>query len=87
MFVCDYKTDGTPEPQTTRMSESFIDSVPQLATYNKILKLVYGVKKVYCVTFNKHGEWIYLDSLLTDVENFMVTQGISHEINWKDYIY
>lgn len=88
LFVCDYKPDGTGNPHTTRLKDSFIESIPQVASYAKILKKEYGVKKVVCITFNHNNEaWIYHDSLLGDLETWMTGMGISQYIIWKDYIY
>ncbi len=87
LFVCDYKPDGLGDPKTTVLSSSFIQSIPQVAVYAKILKKEYGVKKVVCITFNHKNEaWIYHDSLLSDLETYMRSKGFSQYILWHGYI-
>ncbi len=89
LYVCDYKPDGSPDPYTSKISYSFLDSIPQVAAYSKIFRLAYGIKinEIKCVTFNKDGAWVYDDIVLKDVEEFMDTQSISDNNNWQDYIY
>ena len=86
LYICDYKPDGTPNPLTTELKKSFIESIPQLAVYSKILKAKYGIKEIRCVTFNKEGAWIYEDSMLGHIEKFMKDKGISDHIVWNGYI-
>ena len=88
LFVVDYKPDGEANPRTQALSKSFIQSVPRVAVYSKILRLKeYGAKKLACVTFNHKGEaWIYDDSLLSDLEAYMISKGFSKYIIWKGFI-
>lgn len=87
LFVCDYKPDGIGNPKTTKQSYSFLQSVPQVAAYAKVLKKRYGIRKVVCVTFNHKNEaWIYHDDLLGDLEAYMINMGFSQYIIWRGYI-
>ena len=87
LFVLDYKPDGIGDPNTPKLSKSFIESIPQVGIYSKILRREYGVKKVFCVTFNHKNEgWIYHDSLLGDLEAWMISMGIAQHIIWRGYI-
>ncbi|MFW9873701.1 MAG: hypothetical protein ACFFG0_11395, partial [Candidatus Thorarchaeota archaeon] len=75
------------DPLTSVLSRSFIQSIPQVACYAKVLKKEYGAKRVVCVTFNHNNEaWIYHDSLLTDLESYMMNRGFSQYIIWKGFI-
>ena len=95
LYVCDYKPNYHGDPMTDDesttydiLSKSFIQSIPQVAGYAKILKKRYGVSKVVCVTFNKDCAWVYQDSYLEEViEPFMEDIGISQNMVWRDYIY
>lgn len=87
LFVLDYKPEGIGDPRTTVLSKSFIQSIPQVAAYTKILKKDYGVTRVVCGTFNHNNEaWIYNDNLLGDLEAYMISKGFSQYIIWKGYI-
>ncbi len=59
VYVCDYKPEETPNPDTTRLSYSFMRSVPQVASYALVLKREFKVENIMCATFNKMGAWIY----------------------------
>lgn len=93
LYVVDYKPDKTgyvekdpDDPGSIR--KNFIQIVPQVAAYAKILKLSYGIDlKVECVSFNKDYAYVFDDSLLGDIEQFMDDEGISDRKIWMDYIY
>jgi hypothetical protein len=87
LFVVDYKPDGDANPKTKTLSNSFIQSIPQVAVYSKLLRKEFGVKKVVCVTFNHKGEaWIFDDNILSDLETYMNKRGFSQYIIWRGFI-
>jgi hypothetical protein len=59
VIVCDYKPEETPDVDTTRLSYSFMRSIPQVASYALVLKKACDIKEIGCITFNKKGAWIY----------------------------
>ena len=59
IYVCDYKPEETPSIETKRLSYSFMRSIPQVASYALVLKKLFGLEKILCITFNKKGAWIY----------------------------
>jgi hypothetical protein len=84
VYVCDYKPDQ--QSQATPYY-SFINSIPQIATYALVLKRLFNLKEVKCVTFNKKGAWLY-DPLitLTDITSFLLRNRESSSIPWLDYL-
>lgn len=87
VFICDYKPLDTPFI-TSRISDSFINVVPQVASYGLICKEKFNLKKVYCVTFNSEGAWIYEPkSILDRIDQFMYDQNIQGKITWDYYFY
>ncbi len=72
IFVCDYKPEETPNPETTRLSYSFMRSIPQVASYALVLKKLYNIDDIMCITFNKKEAWIYESkATLTHLNNFI----------------
>jgi len=59
MNLRENKPEETPDPDTTRLSYSFMRSVPQVASYALVLKREFKVENIMCATFNKMGAWIY----------------------------
>ena len=59
IYVCDYKPEETPIPETTRLPYSFMRSIPQVASYALVLKNLFNIDNIMCITFNKSGAWIY----------------------------
>ena len=52
IYVCDYKPEETPIPETTRLSYSFKRSIPQVASYALVLKKLFDINDTICITFN-----------------------------------
>ncbi|KKM16965.1 hypothetical protein LCGC14_1680540, partial [marine sediment metagenome] len=72
IYVCDYKPEETPIPETTRLSYSFMRSIPQVASYALVLKNLFNINDIMCITFNKSGAWIYEPkTTLTHLNNFI----------------
>ncbi len=87
LFVCDYKPRENSDADTGAFSKSFIMSLPQVAAYSKLHKSQYGIKKIYCVSFNEKGEaWIYQDNVLNSLESLLISKGYASWLIWKDYI-
>lgn len=86
LYVCDYKPDQLPFTRT-RFYESFINSIPQIATYALVLRQMFKLKDVKCVTFNKKGAWLY-DPLATlkEITYFMLNNRESTKIPWLPYV-
>lgn len=72
IYVCDYKPEEAPIPETTRLSYSFMRSIPQVASYALVLKNLFIINDIMCITFNKKGAWIYEpETTLTHLNNFI----------------
>lgn len=85
VFICDYKPLDTPLI-TSRISDNYINIVPQLAAYSLVSKQKYNIKNVYSVAFNREGAWIFEPrSILDKVTQFMRDQGVQDKINWDYY--
>lgn len=87
LFICDYKPGDISNPSTKTFSHSFLMSLPQVAAYSKLHRSQYGIKKIYCVTFNEKGQaWIYQDNILNSLESLLISKGYANWLIWKDYI-
>ena len=88
IYVCDYKPEETPIPETTRLSYSFMRSIPQVASYALVLKKLYDIDDIMCITFNKKGAWIYEPkATLTHLNNF-IKKNKQYKISnrpWEQY--
>lgn len=84
IYACDYKPD---QQSKTTPYYSFINSIPQIATYALILKQIFNLKEFKCVTFNKKGAWLYDPlSTLKDITTFMKNNRASVYIPWEPYL-
>ncbi|MHA1438497.1 MAG: hypothetical protein ACTSPD_13055 [Promethearchaeota archaeon] len=73
--VIDYKPEG-----------NFLISLPQVATYGLIIKSIFKIKNLYCVSFNKNEVWEYDPSILKfDIKKYLISQGIK-ERAWENFI-
>lgn len=85
VFICDYKPLDTPFV-TSRISDNFINVVPQVAVYSLMAKEQLNIKKVYSVIFNSQGVWIYEPKVILDkVNQFMHDQNVQDQITWDYY--
>ncbi|KKL79234.1 hypothetical protein LCGC14_2016880, partial [marine sediment metagenome] len=85
LYVVDYKPLDTPF-LTSRISDNFINIVPQLATYGMIVKRSLNIKKVYCIAFNSEGAWVFEpEGILNKISDFMRQQNIADKILWDPY--
>ena len=87
IIVADYKPDEDPFPQTYRTVNSFLNSIPQVASYGLIIKERFNVKNLLCVTFNKTGSWIYEPEILLEEINDFIIENKIKDIDdrpWKD---
>lgn len=85
IYICDYKPLDTPFI-TSRISDNFINVVPQVAIYGLVMKQQYKAKNVYCITFNSEGVWIYEpEAILGKVTDFMRAHNIEEKILWDYY--
>ncbi len=88
LIVVDYKLDENPFPQTSRTVNSFVNSIPQVASYSLILKSLFNIKKLLCVTFNKVGTWIYKpEILLEEIDKFIIENKTKNldDRSWNDF--
>ena len=87
IYVVDYKPEETPYI-TSRISYSFMRSVPQVASYGLLLKRVFGIKDLLCITFNKNGAWIYEPELCLKSFNSFIKKFKKYKVHdrpWEKY--
>ena len=88
VIVADYKPNEDPFPQTSRTVDLFINSIPQVASYGLIIKDIFDINKLLCVTFNKSGAWIYKpEILLEEIDTFIIENKIKDvdDRPWKAF--
>ena len=88
VIVADYKPNEHPFPQTSRTVSSFLNSIPQVAAYGLIIKDLYCIRKLLCVTFNKTGSWIYKPEILLDEIDKFIIENKTKNIEdrpWKTF--
>ena len=72
--VIDYKPEG-----------NFLASIPQVATYGLLVKNLFNITNLQCVTFNKNEVWEYNPLiLLTDIKEYLTSKKI--ERPWEEFI-
>jgi len=85
LYVCDYKPRTSPHPNANP-SVSFINSIPQIACYGLILKKNYGINKLFCVTFNKLGIWLYEPEIVMQkITSFIKKQDSKRKLTWENF--
>lgn len=63
-------------------------SVPQVASYGLLLKRVFEIKDLLCVTFNKKGAWIYEPELCLKSFNSFIKKFKKYKVHdrpWEKY--
>ncbi|MBD3256068.1 MAG: hypothetical protein GF383_13310 [Candidatus Lokiarchaeota archaeon] len=71
VYAADYKPDLKYESGTAPHT-SFINSMPQVLAYALILKQMFNLREVRCITFNKEGAWYYEpESTLEELTKFV----------------
>jgi len=64
----------------------FLRSLPQVAMYGFLLKKLFRVAKLRCVSFNSREAWEYdPEILMTDLKEFLNSHGIK-EIEWEKFL-
>lgn len=90
IYICDYKPEETPNTDTTRLSYSFMRSVPQVASYALVLKYLFGIEGIKCVTFNKKGAWIFEPKLTLNKLNEFIKKYKQYKVEdrpWEKYFF
>jgi len=86
MYVCDYKPGDSADPQSSQWSKHFLNSIPQVSFYGKLMKSVFGIKEVRCITFSDTNAWIYdPDTVLEQVNDFLTHPSRGYSLLWEDY--
>ena len=87
IYIADYKPEETPYI-TSRLSYSFMRSLPQVASYGLLLKRVFGIKDLLCITFNKKGAWVYEPEISLKLYNSFIKKFKkykAHDRPWEKY--
>jgi len=73
--IIDYKPEG-----------QFLYSLPQVATYGLLVKVLLKTPYLKCISFNKAKAWEYDPVvLLTDIRKYLISHGITTR-EWEKYI-
>ena len=73
--VIDYKPEGR-----------FMHSLPQVAMYGLLMRSKFKIKELKFLTFNKRMAWEYDPViLLTEVRDFLITQGMDSR-KWESFV-
>jgi len=89
IYVIDYKPEETPYV-TSRISYSFMRSLPQVASYGLLLKRVFGIKDLLCITFNKKGGWVYEPEISLKLYNLFIKKLKKYKVHdrpWEKYFF
>ena len=87
IYVADYKPEETPF-KTSRLSYSFMRSLPQVASYGLLLKRVNGINDLLCITFNKKGAWVYDPENSLKLYNSFIKKFKKYKVHdrpWEKY--
>jgi len=85
LYICDYKPNEDPRPSGL-IGKSFINDLPQIGLYGKIVKEKFRIKNIKCVTFNYKGAWIYdPDIALDTIIKFYQEQKLDLDLAWLLY--
>ncbi|GAG83098.1 unnamed protein product, partial [marine sediment metagenome] len=88
VFVVDYKPDETPIVSSSKMYESFINSITQVGSYGLLVKSEFKIEKLLCITYNKEGAWLYEpEIILKEVSEFLKKNKIINvgDRLWETY--
>lgn len=58
LFIIDYKPNLDPLPNA-KPSESFFNAIPQIGSYALMVKRIFKITNIKCITFNKNGAWVW----------------------------
>jgi len=89
IYVVDYKPEETPHI-TSRISYSFIRSIPQVSSYALILEREFGIKNIKCITFNKEGAWIYSPKVALEKFNEFIKKYKTYKVEdrpWEEFFF
>lgn len=87
ILLCDYKPNESPFYSEEFINTSFLNSIPQVSSYAKIISILFGVNKLICVAFNKIGLWYYKPNNMKDINEFMINNGVpSYKRPWERYV-
>ena len=86
LLVCDYKPNESPFYSEEFINTSFLNSIPQVSSYAKIIGKLFMVNKILCLTFNKIGLWYNESNIMKDINAFMINNGVpSYKRPWENY--
>lgn len=71
--IIDYKPEGR-----------FLHSLPQVATYGLLIKRIFKIEDLKCVSFNKGSAWEYKpEILLNEIKDYLISQRIDDR-KWEE---
>ena len=73
--IIDYKPEG-----------KFLLSLPQVAMYGLLMKTIFNLQELKCISFNKNEAWEFdPEILLTNVKDYLVSHKIKDRV-WEKFI-
>ncbi len=87
IYVVDYKPEETPHI-SSRISYSFIRSIPQVSSYALVLEREFSIKNIKCITFNKEGAWIYNPNVALEEFNEFIKKNKTYRVEdrpWEEF--
>ncbi|MHA1456923.1 MAG: hypothetical protein ACTSR5_13240, partial [Promethearchaeota archaeon] len=87
LLICDYKPNESPFYSKEIINTSFLNSIPQVSSYAKIISTIFSVNKIMCVTFNKIGLWYYDFKIMININEFMINNGVPYNKRpWERFL-
>ena len=85
LYICDYKPELYPDiAKNHPLWKNFINSVPQICAYAKIIQKEFNINDIKCVIFNKHGAWLFTPNTLGYITDFLHSIGLNTQ-DWEYY--
>lgn len=87
VLICDYKPNESPFYSEEFVNTSFLNSIPQVSSYAKVINILFGVNKIRCVIFNKIGLWYYDFNIMKYINKLMINNDLpSYKRPWENYL-
>lgn len=66
--------------------KSFLRFIPQISTYGFLVREIFSLNKVYCISYNQSKAWLYRpEILLADLRDLLINYNIDRP--WEKYLF
>ena len=84
LIVADYKPSLLTK-QSGKLVKKFFHSLPQICLYGLLLKDLFDINDIKCITFNQHKAWVYDPAqILKEIRKVCDVYNI--DAPWNDYV-